>query len=127
MLKAEHDELNPNHDHETAASTFYRAQKCGFKPYLKKWVTPRPFRPLTDKCPGLVYAIGLTAFVSWKGQINAERFSEGRGLQRSLYFYLALTALNVLCSLLWVLITSSVLLCRQIYLELFWAQRGHDS
>lgn len=70
----------------------------------------------------------------WEGQINAERErvfwgggESSRGLQRGLHFYLTLTVLNVLCYLFWVLITSSSLLCRQTYLELFGAQCGRDS
>ena len=67
--------------------------------------------------------------MSREGQINAEKkllWGEHQGFSgEGLHFYL--TVLNVLCYLLWVLITSFHALCRQIYLELFWAQCGHDS
>lgn len=72
----------------------------------------------------------MTAFMSWEGRMNTEKEFRGRGGEensRGLHFYLILTVLNVLCYLFWELITSSSLLCRQTYLELFGAQRGHDS
>lgn len=127
-LGARHDEPNPAQDHETTTFTLHRAPNLISKP-ISKDAHPRPFRSLTTVLDSPIQW-SLTAFVYWEGQINAEKECLGSELwgtsERSSLLFNS-NHVNASCFLPWVLIASLFLLYRQFYLELFRAQRGHDS